>query len=132
MLTQHLNDPSARASLARLLNNLRLHILAILGTRPILCGNQQILADFIVLGDQITDTVVIDIAPYQHLGIVLKHLDHRGFASAPMIQPRDPHHRPVTIKQLAHLAIVQVQVLRTIVWTEETVTVAMATDTPRQ
>ncbi len=128
ILGQHPQDaPDRIAVAARLLDDLDHGEVAVARRARALARHDHALAHAAVVGRHETDAALERKAAGDLLGAPLEHLDDRPLGPAAIVAPGDARRRAVAVKQHAHLAVRQEQVVAlALVGHQETESVAMA------
>ena len=130
VFAQHLLDPAQRpGSPTGLFDQFDDDDLPGLSIAATVGRHDDVLIDALVVGNDEAGAALLAKPTHHGLGIALQHLDHRAFAPAPIIHPDHPHHRPITVQQLAHLPRGEKQAVAAFVGDQESVAFGM-TDHP--
>lgn len=129
VLAQHLADPAQRrAALARRLDDVGHHDLVVLHLALPVGGNDDLVGDAGILGQDEADAALAVEATHHLLGVALQHLDHHAFPAAAAVLAANAHQHPVAVEQFAHLPRGEKDVVARVFRHQETEAVAMRDD----
>ena len=106
VIADHFHDPSdGLGALGRLIGDLGDHDLPLCGPLQAVAGNNDVVAQALVVRHHETDAALLVQAPDHIVGVALQYLDHGALEPAAAVAAADPDHDAVTVKQRPHLLV---------------------------